>query len=167
MKTTLRYGSAGNALLLAGLMIVLGLAGCEKEGSDKAGKKVERTTENTAPTASGQTDRPAEKMQGVKEQPIVPKIQSVKEKPAVPNTQSAGDYIDDLEITAQVKEALLNDPMLSDSRIDVTTTQGVVKLDGTVDSEQAMNRARELASTQQGVKSVQTDLLVSATAPDK
>lgn len=167
MKTTLRYGSGGNALMLAVLMIVFGLAGCEKEGSDKAGKKVERTTENTAPTASGQTDRPAGKMQGIQKEPANPTIQNIKEQPVVPSTESTGGYIDDEEITEQVKEALSNDPMLSESRIEVTTTQGVVKLNGTVDSEQSMNKARELAASRQGVKSVQTDISISVTTPGK
>lgn len=167
MKTMRQYGSAGKVLMLTGLMIVLGLVGCQKEGSDTAGKKVERTTENTAPTTSGQADRPAEKMEGVKEKPTVPKIESVKEQPIIPKTPDADVYIDDEEITEQVNEALLNDPILSDSNIEVTTSEGVVKLGGTVDSEQAMDRARELAGSQKGVKSVQTDLSVSAPAPDK
>jgi hyperosmotically inducible protein len=167
MKTTRQYGSAGKVLMLSVLMIVLGLVGCQKEDSDTAGKKVERSTENTAPTTSGQADRPAEKMEGVKEKPTVPKIESVKEQPIIPKTPDADVYIDDAEITEQVNEALLNDPILSDSNIEVTTSEGVVKLGGTVDSEQAMDRARELAGSQKGVKSVQTDLSVSATAPDK
>ncbi|HEY8035155.1 MAG TPA: BON domain-containing protein [Methylobacter sp.] len=160
MKTTPQYKTVGNALMLTGLMIVLGLSGCQKEGSEKAGKKVERTSESTAPATSAgkKIDKTAEKatteMQGAKES-------------AAQKIESAGEYIDDSAITTQVKAALLNDPMLSASRIEVTTTQGVVKLSGSVDSEQGISRARELAGTQQGVKSVQTDLSVSAAAPVK
>lgn len=143
MKITLQYGSAGKVLMLTGLMIVLGLAGCEKEGTDKTGKTVDRPSESTGTTMEGTRESAAQK------------------------TQSAGDYIDDAAITTKVKAALLNDPTLSASRIDVTTTQGVVKLSGTVDSEQGISKARELAGAQQGVKSVMTDLSVSATAPSK
>jgi hyperosmotically inducible protein len=143
MKVTLKYGLTGNILMLTGLMIVLGMGGCQKEGEDKTGTTEER--------ASGSTGTQMESAKGT----------------AGEKTQSAGDYIDDAAITTKVKAALLNEPTLSASRIDVTTTQGIVKLSGTVDSEQGISRARELAGNQQGVKSVTTDLSVSTTAPGK
>jgi hyperosmotically inducible protein len=155
MKTTLQYKTVGNALMLTGLMIVLGLVGCEKEGSaEKAGKSIDRASES----AIQKIDKTAEK--------ATTEIQGAKES-AAQKIESVGEYIDDAAITTQVKTAILNDPMLSASRIEVTTNQGVVKLSGTVDSEQGISRAMELANTQQGVKSVQTDLSVSATAPVK
>lgn len=161
MKTTLQYGAPGKVLLLTGLMIVLGgLAGCDKEGSDKTGRQVERTGETTGPaTSAGQAvDRTAERAGA--------KMESAKES-AAQTTQSATDYIDDAAITTKVKAALLNEPTLSASRIEVTTTQGIVKLSGTVNSEQGISRARELAGSQQGVKSVVTDLTVSSIVPSK
>lgn len=148
---TIPNSVTGHVVALGCLFAVLGLAGCEQQGSaEKTTGKVERTTESTAPTTSGSADRPAQKMEGA-------------ERPATQGSKTAGDYIDDSVITTKVKAAFLNDPFLSAFGIEVTTGKGIVKLSGTVDSEQNINRARELAGSQQGVKSVQTDLSVSAT----
>jgi hyperosmotically inducible protein len=159
MKIT-KNRSVGHFLALSCLFAVLGLAGCEQQGSAEKNKgKVDRTTENTAPTTPGSADRPAQPMQGA--QQTQPSVAPITEK-----HQSAGDYIDDSLITTKVKAALLDDPLLSASRIEVTTDNGVVKLTGTVDSEQGANKARELAGSLEGVKSVQSDLSVT-TAPGK
>jgi len=64
-----------------------------------------------------------------------------------------------------VKAALLNDPFLKSSQIEVTTVNGVVKLSGTVDSDPSIGKAMALASSQPNVKSVQTELTVKASAP--
>ncbi|HEY8035282.1 MAG TPA: BON domain-containing protein [Methylobacter sp.] len=154
MKTIPQYRK-NSVLALTCLFAVFGLAGCEKEGSaEKAGKKIDRASESAMQKIDKTAEKATTEMQGAKES-------------AAQKIESAGEYIDDSAITTKVKAALLNDPMLSASRIEVTTTQGVVKLSGTVDSEQGISRARELAGTQQGVKSVQTDLSVSAAAPVK
>jgi hyperosmotically inducible protein len=124
------------------LSAVLGLAGCEQEGTaEKAGKKLDQATEKAG-----------EKIEGAKE--------SVIDK-----TQTAGEYIDDSVITMKVKTAILNDPILNASHIEVTTVNGVVKLSGTVDSEQSIGRAMEVANSQKNVKSVQNALVVKEGAP--
>jgi hyperosmotically inducible protein len=41
------------------------------------------------------------------------------------------------------------------------------KLSGTVDSEQSIGRAMEVASSQKNLKSVQTELIVNATSPSR
>jgi hyperosmotically inducible protein len=151
----------GSALALT-CFLALGLTGCEQQGSaEKTTGTVDRTTENTAPRTSGSADRPAQKMQGAEQSP------SGTQPSAPATTQSAGDYIDDSMITAKVKAAILDDPTLSASRIEVTTSKGVVKLTGAVDSEQSISRVRELVGSHQGVKSVQTDLSVAATPGTK
>ncbi|TAK59832.1 BON domain-containing protein, partial [Methylobacter sp.] len=148
MKTTPqdpKNSLAGNVVALTCLCAVLGLVGCEKEGSAEKAGKVERTTESTAPRTNRSADRPAQKMEGAQQQ--MPSTA----QPATPPSESVGEYIDDAAITTKVKAALLNDPMLSASRIEVTTDKGVVKLSGTVDSEPGINRALELAGAQSGV----------------
>jgi hyperosmotically inducible protein len=78
------------------------------------------------------------------------------------------EYFDDSEnITMKVKEALLNDPILKASQIEVFTVNGVVKLNGTVDSEQSLGRAMEVAGLQKHVKSVETALIVKTNLPTK
>ena len=74
--------------------------------------------------------------------------------------ESTGEYIDDSGITASVKGAIYNDPMLKVGQISVETHKGVVQLSGFVDSRQAATRAVELARSVKGVKSVKNSLVV-------
>ena len=135
-------------LMIAGLSAVIGLAGCQEEGpAEKAGKKIDRAAEK----AELQVDQAAEKASE--------KIGNAKES-AGNSADKAGEYINDSVITAKVKAAILGESILRASHIDVTTVNGVVKLSGTVDSEQSLGRALELAGEQKEVKSVETTLVV-------
>lgn len=158
MKTTNKFKqniSASRVLMVTCLSAVLGLAGCQQEGTaEKAGKKIDRAAENAEQKIEQATEKAEVKIEAAKE--------SVIDK-----TQTAGEYIDDSVITMKVKTAILNDPLLNASHIEVTTVNGVVKLSGTVDSEQSIGRAMAVASSQKNVKSVQTDLIVKATSPSK
>jgi hyperosmotically inducible periplasmic protein len=146
---------ANKVPVIACLSIVLGLVGCQQEGTaEKAGQKIDRAAENVQQKIEQATEKTAQKIEGAKES-------------LIDKAQSTGEYIDDSVITTKVKTAILNDPILNASRIEVTTVNGVVKLSGTVDSEPAIGRAMEVASNQKNVKSVQTDLLVNATSPGK
>lgn len=74
--------------------------------------------------------------------------------------ESTGEYIDDSSITASVKAAIYNDPMLKVGQISVESHKGVVQLSGFVDSRQAAARAVELARSVKGVTSVKNSLIV-------
>jgi hyperosmotically inducible protein len=74
--------------------------------------------------------------------------------------KTVGDTIDDATITTRVKTALLNDPDIGALRIDVSTSLGVVTLDGTVKTEAEKGRAADLARTVPGVKDVKVNLQV-------
>jgi osmotically-inducible protein OsmY len=74
--------------------------------------------------------------------------------------ESTGEYIDDSGITASVKAAIYNDPMLKVGQISVESYKGVVQLSGFVDSKQAAARAVELARSVKGVTSVKNSLVV-------
>jgi osmotically-inducible protein OsmY len=74
--------------------------------------------------------------------------------------ESTGEYIDDSGITASVKGAIYNDPMLKVGQISVETHKGVVQLNGFVDSRQAAARAAEIARSVEGVTSVKDSLVV-------
>lgn len=131
-----------NVYMLMCLTVMLGLAGCNQQGSnDKTGKKAET---GTTPITSSRTEPatgPAAAMPGEK-------------------TEKAGDFIDDSAITMRVKSALSNELMLKDAEISVTTNDGVVQLSGRVPSDQAVNRAVEVAGSQKNVKTVQSALTV-------
>jgi hyperosmotically inducible periplasmic protein len=119
------------------LSIVLGLAGCTQEGTaEKTGQKIDQAAES----ASKKVEKAGEA--------VVEKV------------EKAGDYMDDSAITAKIKAEILSDPLLKVSQINVTTTNGVVKLSGTVDSQQSIDRAMEIARSAKDVKSVENGLVL-------
>lgn len=71
---------------------------------------------------------------------------------------SVGEYIDDTVITAGVKAAILNEPTLKVSEINVETFKGVVQLSGFVSSADSVSTASSVARTVRGVKSVKNDI---------
>ncbi|MES2717728.1 MAG: BON domain-containing protein [Pseudomonadota bacterium] len=76
-------------------------------------------------------------------------------------TQDAAAVLDDAGITAAVKTALAADPALSALKIDVDTSNGVVKLTGPAPDAQARERAGVLAAAPRGVRSVDNLLTVA------
>ena len=68
--------------------------------------------------------------------------------------EGTGQYVDDSVITAKVKAAILNEPGLKVSEINVETYKGVVQLSGFVSSRADMEKAVEVARGVAGVKSV-------------
>lgn len=72
--------------------------------------------------------------------------------------QGTGEYIDDSVITTKVKAALIKDPLTKALEIKVETYDGVVQLSGFVSSQEAANRAVELARRIDGVTSVKNDM---------
>lgn len=117
------------------LAFVLGTAGCQQDTAEKAGQKVDQAAESAAK-----------------------KIEEVGEA-AAGKAEKAGEYLDDSAITAKIKAQILSDPLLKVSQIEVTTTNGVVRLSGTVDSEQSIDRAMEIARSVNNVKSVENGLV--------
>lgn len=69
-----------------------------------------------------------------------------------------GTAIDDAGISLKVKTALAADPALSAPRITVTTTEGVVRLEGPAPDAAAKERATVLAGAPQGVRGVDNRL---------
>jgi hyperosmotically inducible protein len=72
--------------------------------------------------------------------------------------EGTGQYIDDTVITTKVKAAIFDNPTTKASEINVETYKGVVQLSGFVISQDAANRAIELARGVKGVKSVKNDM---------
>ena len=79
---------------------------------------------------------------------------------STPERQGAGGYLDDTAITAKVKLAIVNEPTLKATEINVETFKGVVQLSGFVASQNDINRAIEVAQGVPGVKSVKNDMRV-------
>ena len=79
---------------------------------------------------------------------------------ATPTQESTGEYIDDSMITTKVKTAILNEPGLKVSQINVETYKGVVQLSGFVDSAADATKAVALAQAVKGVTNVKNDTRV-------
>lgn len=61
---------------------------------------------------------------------------------------------DDTMITTKVKAALLAEPGLKSQQIDVATKDATVTLSGSVESDIARDRAKQIALSTEGVKNV-------------
>ncbi|MFZ7126698.1 MAG: lipopolysaccharide assembly protein LapA domain-containing protein [Desulfobacterales bacterium] len=73
---------------------------------------------------------------------------------------STGEYIDDSVITTKVKSLLAEDDFLKSFQISVETYKGVVQLSGFVNTQTAVDKAGQIASSVKGVQSVKNDLIV-------
>ncbi|MBN1829901.1 MAG: BON domain-containing protein [Deltaproteobacteria bacterium] len=74
--------------------------------------------------------------------------------------ESTGEYIDDSVITSKVKSLLGTDDFLKSFQISVETYKGNVQMSGFVNSQQAVDKAGEIARNVKGVKSVKNSLIV-------
>jgi len=74
--------------------------------------------------------------------------------------ESTGEYVDDSVITTKVKALLANDEFFKSFQIGVETFKGTVQLSGFVNSQQAIDKAVQIARSVKGVTSVKNDLIV-------
>ena len=74
--------------------------------------------------------------------------------------QTMGETIDDSYITGAVKTQLASDKMVSLTRVEVETNNGVVYLTGQVQTAEQKSRVGSLASQVKGVKKVVNNLQV-------
>jgi len=79
---------------------------------------------------------------------------------STPERESAGEYVDDSVITTKVKSLLAADDFLKSFKISVETFKGTIQLSGFVASQQAVDKAGEIARSVKGVTSVKNDLIV-------
>jgi hyperosmotically inducible protein len=74
--------------------------------------------------------------------------------------QTMGETMDDSYITGAVKSELASDKMVSLTRVEVETNNGVVYLTGQVETAEQRSRIGSLASQVKGVKKVVNNLQV-------
>ena len=82
--------------------------------------------------------------------------------PAPTTSNQMASAVDDASITAQVKSAIMAEPGLKSTNINVDTKDAVVTLTGTVPSAPLKDKAKEIASNIAGVKSVQDNLTTTS-----
>jgi osmotically-inducible protein OsmY len=75
-------------------------------------------------------------------------------------SEGTGEYFDDSWITTRVKAAILNEPTLKSSEINVETFKGEVQLSGFVSSEDNIRKAVTVTKEVKGVKTVKNDMRV-------
>jgi hyperosmotically inducible periplasmic protein len=73
-------------------------------------------------------------------------------------SSTAGNLAGDSATTAKVKSAMLADPDVKGLQVNVDTMNGVVTLSGTVDTKAQADKAVQIATTTEGVKSVNNNL---------
>ena len=74
--------------------------------------------------------------------------------------ESTGEYVDDSVITTKVKSLLAEDDFLKSFQIGVESYKGIVQLSGFVNSQQAVDKAGQIARSVKGVASVKNNLIV-------
>ena len=74
--------------------------------------------------------------------------------------ESTGEYVDDSVITTKVKSLLAGDDFFKSFQIGVETFKGTVQLSGFVNSQQAVDKAVQIARSVKGVRSVKNSLIV-------
>lgn len=153
MKTANKYEqnvSINKILMITGLSAILTLTGCQPEGSsEKVGQKLDRSIESAERKIEQVTEQAGKEFNEARK--------SITDK-----AEASGQYLSDSVITTNVKTAILNDPLLKASEITITTVDGIVQLSGTLNTQESIDRALEVAKKQENVKSVQNDLMLSA-----
>jgi osmotically-inducible protein OsmY len=74
--------------------------------------------------------------------------------------ESASSYAKDKEIVAKIKGKMYKDPMVKGTQVEVQCLNGEVQLSGFVDSQDAKQRAEEIAQSTAGVVNVHNNLLL-------
>lgn len=129
-------------------VFALGLVACDqKPSAEKVGQDIDRAIDKTGQQITQAADKAEDKMDQARS--------AVSEKAA-----STGVTMADAAITAKVKSALIAEPGLKSTGIDVVTEKGVVSLFGTTVSGASRERATQLAAAVEGVKAVENNLAV-------
>jgi hyperosmotically inducible protein len=75
------------------------------------------------------------------------------------NPPTITSSVDDAALTGKVKTALMAEPGIRSMKIDVDTKNGVVTLNGVVETQEQKDKAMQVAQNVSGVKSVVSDNL--------
>lgn len=81
------------------------------------------------------------------------------------DSRSTGQVIDDTAIHTKVKAALVNDPVVAGTSINVDVNRGVVSLSGAVNGDVEKTKAEDIVRGIDGVRSVENNLIVRQANP--
>lgn len=77
---------------------------------------------------------------------------------ATATRESTGEYVTDSWITTKVKAALVEDPQVKATEVNVETYKGTVQLSGFVSSDTAMHQAVRVTRGIKGVTGIKNDM---------
>lgn len=119
-------------------------------------------TDKKVVTLSGFVESQAQAEEAVKVAKGVEGVSSVSDKLHVKDSknQSMQGYAGDTATTSEIKAKLLADDIVPSRMVKVETTDGVVQLSGTVETQAQSDRAESITKAVDGVKSVKNDLKV-------
>lgn len=119
-------------------------------------------TDKKVVTLSGFVQSQAQAEAAVAAAKTVEGVASVSDKLHVRDSKESSikGYAGDTATTSEVKAKLLADDIVPSRNVKVETTDGVVQLSGTVESQAQSERAESVAKAVEGVKSVKNDLKV-------
>ena len=117
-------------------------------------------TDKKVVTLSGVVQSQAQAEAAVAAAKTVEGVSSVSDKLHVRDSKESSmkGYAGDTATTSEVKAKLLADDIVPSRHVKVETTDGVVQLSGTVESQAQSDRAESIAKAVDGVKSVKNDL---------
>src|SRR5262245_1101139 len=138
------------AAMIAALFAAMSLAACDRGEQERtAGQKVDSVAASTQ-----------QKIESVKNDMAQGAAEAQREmKEAGKDVKNA---VNDATITASVNAKLAGDKELSALRINVDTVDGRVALRGSAPTPSARDRATQLASSVDGVRSVENQLVISS-----
>lgn len=172
-KTVRKPRSFGGPIgALTSVALMLALSACGKSDQPKtAGQQLDSAiakTEQAGAEARVKTEQSAERAKAKTEEAFANAGAALKS--ATQNVQTsakeaasrAGEKMDDMSITTSVSAGLAKDPDLSALKINVSTQDGAVTLNGSAPTEASRERAGSIAKTVNGVRRVENKLVVTA-----
>ena len=147
--TTPLFRASCWTVFAAAAALAAGLSACNKAEEPTAGQRLDSAINKTEQAA----------------QDAKQKMESAAQEAGQASRNATADaaaLMDDAGITTKVNAGLAQDPDLSAIKIDVDTRAGVVTLNGPVKSEQARDRASQIAQAVPGVTSVDNNLTISS-----
>lgn len=138
------------ATVIAAVFAATSLGACDRGAQERtAGQKID--------SAMSKAEQKIESAKDKMDQGATEAKRDVKDA-----TADAKNAVNDATITASVNAKLASDKELSALRINVDTVDGRVALRGSAPTPSARDRATQLASAVDGVRSVENQLVISS-----
>ena len=148
-------------LIASAVAVVANLAACDrtKETDYSSTTTPDSTNVEQQPTQTNTTENKIENKLASAEDKLHESATTLKSSTNEAVT-TAGNAVADSVVTGRVKAALLADKDIKGTDIKVETAQGIVTLNGVVNSQAQMEKAESVARTIEGVKTIDNRLSV-------